>query len=490
MSRISNFFKNVDDLIDYKWRVLFAVSIGLFTSVFDHGSLSVALPSIADHFHTDLPTTQWVVIGYGLTIAALLLPMGRLSDLLGRKRIYVVGFIIFILGGLLAGSSGHVYQLIGSKLVQGAGSAMTQGTSMAMVIAAFGERDRGKALGLTMSVVGAGAVVGPAIGGFLVDYLGWQSVLYTTAGLGFLSLLAAIVILDPVRSGGGEHQNDVFDWVGATLSAVALVSLLLAMTLGSRINWVSPAVFVALFWFIGSLAFFIWWELRIPSPLLDIRLFKINQFSTGVVASLLSFLGTQPVRFMIPFYLQFVLGYSPAAIGWIIVPGAFCMVIAGPVSGRLSDRYGWRVFNVGGLIVTAAGLFLLCTLNTNSTLLLVMSGMIIQTLGSGTFWPPNNSSVLSVVGQEKYGVVASFMNLVRNSGNVIGIAVSTAIVTATMGAMGHPPTLAAIDETSGLALLGSFSTGLRYTFLVCALFVLVGAVLSAFRHEPREIAEH
>ncbi|HAE32457.1 MAG TPA: hypothetical protein DCF86_01320, partial [Dehalococcoidia bacterium] len=262
MSRISNVYKNVDGLIDYKWRVLFAVSIGLFSSVFDHGSLSVALPSIADHFHTDLPTTQWVVIGYGLTIAALLLPMGRLSDLLGRKRIYVVGFVIFILGGLLAGSSVHVYQLIGSKLVQGAGSAMTQGTSMAMVIAAFGERDRGKALGLTMSVVGAGAVVGPAIGGFLVDYLGWQSVLYTTAGLGLLSLLVAIVILDPVRSGGGEHQNDVFDWVGAALSAIALVSLLLAMTLGSRINWVSPVVFVALFWFIGSLAFFIWWELR------------------------------------------------------------------------------------------------------------------------------------------------------------------------------------------------------------------------------------
>ena len=165
-------------LTNYKWWVLFAVSVGLFTSVFDHGSVNVALPSIADHFQTDLPTTQWIVIGYGLTIAALLLPMGRLSDIVGRKIIFVLGFIVFTAGGFLAAVSLNVEFLIGAKIIQGIGSAMTQGTSMAMVISAFGDKDRGKALGLTMSVVGAGAVVGPAVGGFLVDYLGWESVMY------------------------------------------------------------------------------------------------------------------------------------------------------------------------------------------------------------------------------------------------------------------------------------------------------------------------
>ena len=170
-------YKQLFSEIDYKWWTLLAVSIGLFTSVFDHNSMNVALPSIADHFFTDLPTTQWILVGYGLTIAALLLPMGRLSDLLGRKKVYLFGFVIFTIAGFVAASSGNIFQLIGAKLVQGSGAAMTQGTSMAMVLSAFGERDRGKALGLTMSVVGIGAVVGPAIGGFLVDYLGWQSVL-------------------------------------------------------------------------------------------------------------------------------------------------------------------------------------------------------------------------------------------------------------------------------------------------------------------------
>ena len=466
--------------VNYKWWVLFAVSVGLFTSVFDHGSVNVALPSIADHFRTDLPTTQWIVIGYGLTIAALLLPMGRLSDILGRKIIYVLGFIVFTTGGFLAAVSLNIELLIGAKILQGVGSAMTQGTSMAMVISAFGDRDRGKALGLTMSVVGMGAVVGPSIGGFLVDYLGWESVLYVTAGLGVVSLIAAMIILDTARSGGGDGANDHFDWLGATFSAATLISLLLAMTLGSRYGWDSLSVITAFGIFLASAGFFIWWELYVESPMLDLRLFGTGLFTAGVLASWLSFLGTQPVRFLIPFYLQFVLGFSPSAIGWIIVPSALCMVIAGPVSGRLSDRYGWRIFNVGGMLVAAIGLVILLNLDTKESLIIVLAGMVVQTLGSGTFWPSNNSSILSVVSPTSYGVIASFTNLVRNSGNVVGIAVSTAVVTGTMGSLGHPPTLSVITEASDLSILSAFTTGLRNTFLVCIGLTLMAALASLF----------
>ncbi len=479
---ISNFVKRnrLGNHVNYKWWVLFAVSVGLFSSVFDHGSMNVALPSIADHFNTDLPTTQWIIIGYGLTIAALLLPMGRLSDILGRKKIYLLGFIVFTTGGFLAAMSLNIELLIGAKILQGVGSAMTQGTSMAMVISAFGDRDRGKALGLTMSVVGMGAVVGPAIGGFLVDYLGWESVLYVTAGLGVVSLIAAMIILDTARSGGGDGANDHFDWLGATFSAATLISLLLAMTLGSRYSWDSLSVITAFGIFLASAGFFIWWELYVESPMLDLRLFGTGLFTAGVLASWLSFLGTQPVRFLIPFYLQFVLGFSPSAIGWIIVPSALCMVIAGPVSGRLSDRYGWRIFNVGGMLVAAIGLVILLNLDTKESLIIVLAGMVVQTLGSGTFWPSNNSSILSVVSPTSYGVIASFTNLVRNSGNVVGIAVSTAVVTGTMGSLGHPPTLSVITEASDLSILSAFTTGLRNTFLVCIGLTLMAALASLF----------
>ena len=477
---LSNFGSrnSLGSLTNYKWWVLFAVSVGLFTSVFDHGSVNVALPSIADHFQTDLPTTQWIVIGYGLTIAALLLPMGRLSDIVGRKIIFVLGFIVFTAGGFLAAVSLNVEFLIGAKIIQGIGSAMTQGTSMAMVISAFGDKDRGKALGLTMSVVGVGAVVGPAVGGFLVDYLGWESVMYTTAGLGVVSLIVATVILDATRSGGGPGVDDSFDWLGATFSAFTLISLLLALTLGSRYGWDSLSVITAFGIFVTSATLFIWWELYVESPMLNLRLFGTGLFTAGVLASWVSFLGTQPVRFLIPFYLQFVLGFSPSMIGWIIVPSAFCMVIAGPISGRLSDKYGWRIFNVGGMLVAALGVLMLVNLDVKSSVLLVLAGMVVQTLGSGTFWPSNNSSVMSVVSPASYGVISSFMNLVRNSGNVVGIAVSTAIVTETMGSMGHPPTLSAINDSSGLPILSAFTAGLRNTFWVCFGLTLVGAAAS------------
>ena len=165
-------------------------------------------------------------------------------------------------------------------------------------------------------------------------------------------------------------------------------------------------------------------------------------------------------------------------IGWIIVPSAFCMVVAGPISGRLSDKYGWRIFNVGGMSVAAIGLLILVNIDTKDSILIVLIGMIVQTIGSGTFWPSNNSSILSVVSPASYGVIASFTNLVRNSGNVVGIAVSTAIVTGTMGSLGHPPTLSAINEASDGPILSAFTIGLQNTFYVCIGFTLIAALAS------------
>jgi len=230
--------------------------------------------------------------------------------------------------------------------------------------------------------------------------------------------------------------------------------------------------------FLASIGFFVWWELSVKSPLLDLKLFGNRLFSTGVLASWLSFLGTQPVRFLIPFYIQFVLGFNASTMGWIIVPSALSMVIAGPVGGRFSDKYGWGIFNVGGMIVTAIGLLILVNLDVEKPLILIIVGMVVQTLGSGSFWPSNNSSILSVVSPSNYGVISSFTNLVRNSGHVVGVAISTAIVTGTMGSLGHPPTLSAINEASSLSILSAFTIGLQNTFWVCVALSLMAAVAS------------
>ena len=285
-------------------------------------------------------------------------------------------------------------------------------------------------------------------------------------------------MLEERRSTGEDGQAPGFDWPGAALSTGVLVAFLLGMTSGPSLGWSSPLMAVALASFVGSLGAFIWWELRTPTPMMDLTLFKRRLFSMGVIAGFISFLGTSSVRFLMPFYLQAGLGYSPSQVGLIIVPSAVSMVVMGPLSGRLSDRYGWTPFNVGGLLVSAAGLFLLSTLRVDSPLGLVMAAIILASSGTGLFNAPNYSSILSAVDASKYGVVSGFLNLVRNSANVTGISVATAIVTAVMSSQGYPPTLAAVSDAAESGVTGAFVSGMRIAYMTLGSVVLLGVVAS------------
>ena len=471
----------------YRWWAFGALAIGLFTSVADHGSSGVALPTIAGDFGTDLPTTQWVIIGYALTISALLLPMGRLADIVGRKRVYVAGFVVFVSFAALSGAAANVWMLILFRVLMGVGAAMTQGTSMAMVISAFPDSERGKALGMQMSIVGVGGVAGPAVGGLIVSAVGWRGVYFTTAMMGVLAIIAAVTILDGRRA-EQERRGSAFDWLGATLSTAMLVVFLLTMSSGPNVGWGSPPIVAAFGVVLLLLGAFVWWELHTPSPMLDVRLFGRKLFLIGVSASFISFVGMASVRFLTPFYLQVVLGYSPREVGLMIVPAALAMVITGPLGGRLSDRYGWTKFNVGGLLLSAAGLFMLSRLGESSSPLLVVAAIVIQSSGTGVFNAPNNSSVLSAVEPQRYGVISAFLNLVRNSGNVTGTAIATAIVTGVMASMGYLPSLAEVTGEGDAGLLSAFTSGLQTSYLWMAGLILVGAAISVLKGARPQVA--
>ena len=468
----------------YKYWVFGAISIGFLGSVIDHGSTNVALPTIANHFRTDIPTIQWVVIGYTLTITALLLPMGRLADLIGRKKVYIMGSLVYVLGAGLAGSSFSLSMLIVVRLFQGVGAAMTQGTGMAIMISSFPSSERGKAIGLIMTVVGTGAVAGPAIGGLLVDAFGWPFVFFINVPLGLLGIGATITILQEQHSAQDTARSEnQFDWMGAALSTSALVTLLLAMTNGHKSGWTSPPIAVAVLGFFVLSAAFIWWELHTPSPMLDLRLFVRKTFSFGVSAAFLTFLGSSAVLFLMPFYLQGVLGFNARSAGLILMPGAVFMAVLGPISGALSDRFGSRWFTIGGLASSSAGLFLLSRLTEDSSLVTIIPALILTSGGMGTFYSPNSSSVLSAVELERYGIVLALLNLVRNGANIISLAMATAIITATMGSMGFEPSLDAVRTSGGLGVAHAFSVGLRNGFLTMMGLLLIAMAVSAFKEE-------
>ena len=314
----------------YKWWIFASIAIGTFVSVIDNGSILVALPEIEEYFNSDLPTVQWIVVGNALAISALILPMGRLGDIVGRKWVYVGGVALFVAFSAMAGMAPNLPWLITAKVFQGVGSAMIQGNGMATVISSFSGAERGKALGTHMSVVGSGAIAGPAIGGLLVGAFGWQSVLLVNVPTGLIAVLIAVLVLPSGRESAAEGRSqERFDWPGASLSALALLLLLLVVGNGHRLGWTSLPVLLGAVTTVVLVAAFVWWELRTPSPMLELRLFKRKLVAIGAAAAWLCFMGMSSSRFMMPFYLQRVLEFSPRDVGLLLIPSAVCMVFPG-----------------------------------------------------------------------------------------------------------------------------------------------------------------
>ena len=466
----------------YKWWVFGTIAIGIFFNVVDHGSVLVALPDIEAHFKTDLPTVQWVVVAYALVISVLVLPMGRLGDLMGRKRVYVAGLAIYMVSAAAAGLSANMPMLITARVFQGIASAMIQGIAMAMIISAFPSNERGKALGSNMSVVGSGAIAGPALGGLLVSAFGWRSVFFVNVPVSVIVVLASLLILGKgqAEQGAAEGGSSRFDWLGAVLSGGVLMVFLLVVGNGDRWGWTSSLVMGGALLFAALSVAFVWWELRVASPILELRLFQRKLVAMGVAAGWISFFGAAATRFMMPFYMQRLLGLSPRDVGLLMIPAAICMIVVGPLSGRLSDKFGWRMLTMGGMAMSAASSFILASsLAAQSPVILIVAMLMFQSTGMGLFNSPNNSSIFSAVERSRYGVVAALTQLVRNSANVVSVALATTVVVTVMGLRGVAPSLDAVSPQ----VADAFVDGLRMAFLLMGSLTTVGLVIAFIRGE-------
>jgi MFS family permease len=306
-------------------------------------------------------------------------------------------------------------------------------------------------------------------------------VFFVNVPAGCLVLLLSWLVLERGPGAGqyrrGQNASN-FDWAGAATSGVILLVLLLVVGNGNGLGWRSATVIVGGCAVVALSAAFVWWELRVRSPMLELRLFVNQVFGLGVAAAWLSFFGSSAARFMMPFYLQRVLEYSPEKVGLMMIPPALCMVIIGPFTGRLSDRFGWKIPTVCGISLAAAGAFVLAfALQERSPIWLVIATMMMQSSGNGIFNSPNNSSILSVVDRSRYGVVSALTQLVRNSANVVSVAVATTIVVSTMATYGVEPKLEAVNPDVATA----FVAGLRWSFLMLGAALALGVAVSVYR---------
>ena len=408
----------------YRWFILATVSVGTFMSTLDSSIVNVALPTISGKLQADLSTLQWVVTAYLLTISSLLPVFGRLADLLGRKRVFSLGFLVFTLGSVLCGLAGDIWFLIGMRILQAIGASMLMANSAALIIANFPPKERGRALGFTGTVVALGSLTGPALGGILVGFLNWRSIFYINLPIGILGYLAVRIILPQDKP---QQDQETFDFVGALFFTFGIISLMFAISNGQIWGWGSYQILSGIFLGTLSLAFFFHTELRVPNPMIDLSLFRIRPFFIGNLTGLLSFVAMFANVMLMPFYLQHVLYYSPAQVGLLMTAFPLAMAIAAPISGYASDRIGPIALTTSGLFVTAIAFFYLSALTITSSFWEIVPGLLLMGLGAGLFQSPNNSSVMSSVPPKKLGVAGGINALVRNVGMVIGIAFSVSL---------------------------------------------------------------
>ncbi len=461
----------------YRWWALSCTSLGMLLAATNSGTLIIALPELERSLHTSLLTLVWVILAYMIASTVLVVTAGRLSDLFGRKRAYVLGFLLFSAASLGAGFAADGTQLIVWRVLQGIGAASIFANSSAIVTDAFPKEQLGLAMGTNTMVAAVGLILGPVLGGALVA-ISWQWVFWFNIPIGlFGSLWAALVLRELARPDAVRG----LDLGGGLLFVLGLTGLTLGISRGGLTGWGDPVVIGGLVAGLVLLPAFVAVERRGRAPMLDLAIFADRLFSAAAVAAFINGLARFALLFVFVFYYQGAQGDGPVLAGVKLAPLAVGMLIASPLAGLWADRHGSRTLAAVGMLLTAAGLALMTTLQADtaywpSAVLLGVVGV-----GSGMFNSPNTAAMMGAVPAHRRGVAAATRVLAQNTGAVISIAFVMAVITASI------PQSILFKIFSGLSSglspqnLAPFIANMHTALWVLAATSLVGAFVSAMR---------
>jgi EmrB/QacA subfamily drug resistance transporter len=461
-----------ESIVDYsrKWYVMAAVAMGIILATIDGSIVNVALPTLVRDLRTDFPTVQWVVLAYLLTQATLLLSVGRLGDMIGKKPIYAAGFVVFTIGSVLCGLSPTIYWLIGFRVLQAIGAAMVLALGLGIVTEAFPPAERGRALGLGGSMVSIGIVVGPTLGGVLINALSWHWIFFVNLPVGVIGTWMVIRFVPDFKPVGRQK----FDYWGALVLFISLLALLLALTLGQGLGFTSPAILVLFTVWIIFLVLFILIELRISEPMVDLKLFSNRLFSVNLITGFATFVAIAGTLILIPFYLENVLGFNTQQVGLLLAVVPVFLGVTAPVSGALSDRLGTRPITVVGLLVLLLGYFFLSRLDSQTETVGFLLLFLPIGIGMGMFQSPNNSAILGSAPRARLGVASGLLSITRALGQTTGIALLGAFWAGRV--IGHAGTEVTGGATA--APLAAQVAGLQDTFTFISVIIALALALS------------
>jgi len=405
--------------VAYKWKALATAAMGTLMATMDAGITNIALPTLATTFKADLTTVMWVTLTYILVCTSLTLVMGKMSDLVGRRKIYAIGTSIFTLGLMACSWSQSISQLILFRTLQAVGAAMCISCGPAIVTESFPEKETGRGLGLLGSSVSLGFIVGPILGGFLLTWIGWRSIFYVRAPAGLVTLFMTLALLEKDLPKAG---NINFDARGILTSSAGLFCLVFGVSQIKASGATSPLVLVLVGIGVTSLLVFMLVERGASDPIVDLSLFK-NQVFSGAVSSLFLLCVAAPAFILImPFYLIDGLSLSPSEAGLLLTVNAMVTILIAPISGWLSDRFGSVWFSTVGAGLITAAFFLVRSFDLQTQVTVIILVLVLLGLGIGTFNPPNNSAIMASVPRDRLGTASALIATLRQVGISLGMA--------------------------------------------------------------------
>ena len=414
-----------------RWKILPIVLLAPFMGSLDGSIVNVALPTIARRLGTGMDGVQWVVSSYLIVISAFVLIFGKVADKLGKVRIFEYGFLVFGAGSALCALSWSLPVLILARVFQAVGAAMFMSSNQAIIATIFPHEERGRALGLLGTTVAIGTMIGPPLGGIMVDLFNWQSLFLINIPISIFAFAAAKRLI-PGDEKGGSLKG--FDLAGSARFMGFVLGLFYFLLSGQGPGWGAPIQIASIA--VGALCYllFVLRERRVTDPMIDLSIFRNGMFTLSVACVLVVFVATFCVNIVLPFYLQDALGLSPSGAGLLLLASPLASGLIAPVSGHLSDKFGAKALTVVGLAVLLVGLGLMCGLGMGSSPLFVAASLFLFGAGSGIFGSPNTKLIMSHAPRDKLGIAGSINALARNMGMVSGIAFAIAILYGSMSA--------------------------------------------------------
>ncbi len=446
---------------------LVVTSIASFLAPFISASIPISLPSMGKELNIDAIMLGWVVSVYLLVQAMCLIPLGRIADIYGRKRIFTYGMIIYTAASIVLALSNSAAMLISFRIIQAIGGAMIFGTAVAILASAFPPEERGRVLGINSAIVYSAISVGPFLGGILTQYLGWRSIFWMNVPLGLVTIALCYWRFEEEWA---EAKGETFDYTGSVIYGLALVAFMYGLTVVPQISGIVLIIVGAL-----GLVAFVMWENRAKHPVLDISLFRHNTtFAFSNVAALVNYAATFAVAVLLSLYLQYIKGLTPALAGMVLISAPLMQAIFSPLAGRLSDRIEPRIMTSFGMALTTIGLCLLIFVGEGTSLGFIIVSLVLLGLGFGIFAAPNTYAVMCSVENRSYGVAAASLSTMRQSGAMLSMAIVMLLFALFLGKVQITP-----------AYYTQFIKSMNVAFIIFAVLCFGGIFASLARGKTR-----